>query len=270
MSQNVIFCRQFRYNFTEYKIHLMQIENKRIVITGASSGIGWALLQKLHKINGTQLIAVDIRQLPEEMENVTFIEADMARYEHIEHVFARASFKFKEVDIFFANAGFAYFEKVGKPDYEHIEKIFQVNTIAPLYILQKMMAFGNENLTVITASAMAKLGVPGYAFYGATKAALDRFADAFWYESHPRNKLAIVYPVATRTNFFKQANAEKTPVTPWPSQTPEAVADAIIAGVTNDRKQIFPSALFRGARIPQKLYEIINRPYQKYYAKYLT
>lgn len=247
----------------------MQFENKRIVITGASSGIGWALLNKLHKIEGTQLVAVDIQPLPQKMEDITFINADMSKLEHIENVFAQACFKFKEVDIFFANAGFAYYETVGKPNYERIDKIFKVNTVAPLFILQKMMEMKNDNLTVVTASAMAKLGIPGYALYGATKAAIDRFADAFWHENHERNNLSIVYPVATRTNFFKQANAANTPVTPWPSQTPEQVADAIIAGIKDDKKQIFPSALFRGIRFPQWLYEAINRPYQQYYAKYL-
>lgn len=247
----------------------MQFENKRIVITGASSGIGWALLNKLRKIEGTQIVAVDVQPLPEKMDDVTFIDADMSRFDNIENVFAQSCFKFREIDIFFANAGFAYYETVGKPDYERIENIFKVNTVAPLYILQKMMGMKNANLTVITASAMAKLGIPGYAFYGATKAALDRFADAFWHENHPRSSLSLVYPVATRTNFFKQANTQKTPVTPWPSQTPEQVADAIIEGVLKDKRQIFPSKLFRIGRFLQWLFEVICRPYQRYYAKYL-
>jgi short-subunit dehydrogenase len=247
----------------------MQFQNKRIVISGASSGIGWALLNKLRKIEGIQLVAVDIKPLPETYEDVTFIRADMSNLKEIENVFAQTCFKFSEIDIFFANAGFAYYESVGLPDYERIDKIFKVNTVAPLYILQKMMEMENDNLTVVTASAMAKLGVPGYALYGATKAAIDRFADAFWYENHPTSKLSLVYPVATRTNFFKEANKKDTPVTPWPSQTAEQVADAIIAGVKNDKKQIFPSALFQGIRFPQWFYETINRPYQKYYAKYL-
>lgn len=247
----------------------MQFENKRIVITGASSGIGWALLKKLRQVEGAQIVAVDIQPLPEKFDDITYIEANMSRFDNIENTFAQACFKFKEIDIFFANAGFAYYEAIGKPDYERIDKIFKVNTVAPLFILQKMMEMKNNNLTVITASAMAKLGVPGYALYGATKAALDRFADAFWYENHPKSSLALVYPVATRTNFFKKANAKNTPVTPWPSQTPDQVADAIISGIKAGKKQIFPSALFRGIRFPQWLYEAINRPYQKYYAKYL-
>jgi short-subunit dehydrogenase len=247
----------------------MQFKNKRVVITGASSGIGWSLLNKLRGIEGIQLVATDIQLLPETYEDVTFIRADMSNLDGIENVFAQACFKFKEIDIFFANAGFAYYESVGLPDYERLDKIFKVNTVAPLYILQKMMEMKNDNLTVVTASAMAKLGVPGYAFYGATKAALDRFADAFWFENNPKSKLSLVYPVATRTNFFKQANKEDTPITPWPSQTSEEVADAIIAGVMSDKRQIFPSMLFRIGRFPQWLFEEISRPYQRYYAKYL-
>lgn len=245
----------------------MEIKNKRIVVTGAASGIGWELIKQLSVYNGVQLVAVDLQPLPEEIRGVSFIKTDLSKAEEVDNMFAQACFKFGEIDIFFANAGFAYYETVGEPNFERIEKIFRVNTLSPMYILQKMMTLQNENLTVVTASAMAKLGIPGYAFYGATKAALDRFADAFWYEHHPKNKLTLVYPVATRTNFFRTANRQNTPVTPWPSQTPKAVAEAIIAGVLNDKRQVFPSALFRIGRIPQWLFEQISRPYQRFYAK---
>lgn len=55
------------------------------------------------------------------------------------------------------------------------------------------------------ASGMAFLGIPGYALYAATKAALHRFADSYRWQMDGHRKLTLVYPIATRTAFFRAA-----------------------------------------------------------------
>ena len=116
---------------------------------------------------------------------------------------------------------------------------------SPIYAAWKMKALhlDGEYKVVITASGMAKIGLPGYALYSATKAAVDRFADAYRYELAEPERLMLVYPIATRTHFFNEA-AEKAAPIPWPSQTPEVVAKAILAGIRHDKRVVFPSKLF--------------------------
>jgi short-subunit dehydrogenase len=149
------------------------------------------------------------------------------------------------VDIFIANAGFAYFEAISQPDWAHIEKIYRVNVFNAIYAVEKMQALNGDrsHKTVITASAMAHIAVPGYALYSSTKAALDRFADGYrWQMADPRS-LMLVYPIATRTGFFNAAGSGVP--TPWPSQTPDEVAQAILRGIARDQKSVYPSSIFR-------------------------
>ncbi len=150
-----------------------------------------------------------------------------------------------KIDICIANAGFAYYEKLQKCDYEHIHKIVAVNYIAPIYCLEKMMDInkGRQSYVVFTASAMAKLPLPGYALYSSTKAALDGFAYSFNFEKDTNIHLMVVYPIATKTEFFKTAG-EGTPV-PFPTQTPEKVAKEIIKGIQKNKRYVFPSKIFR-------------------------
>ncbi|MEO8607065.1 MAG: SDR family NAD(P)-dependent oxidoreductase [Chloroflexota bacterium] len=223
----------------------MNIHKSRIILTGAASGIGKALLAQLATYDA-QILAVDINpvDLPSAKARLYAHTADLTKPDEIDSLFQIALEKMDGVDIFIANAGFAYFEKIGAPDWERIERIYRLNVFSPMYALQKMQALNSSNpyCVVMTASAMAKWALPGYALYSSTKAALDSFADAFRYELEPNGRLMLVYPIATRTNFFKTAN-DDTPV-PWPTQTPEVAARAVISGIEHNKNAVFPSSLF--------------------------
>jgi uncharacterized protein len=247
----------------------MEIQGKKIILTGAASGIGKALLNQLAHYQGVMILAVDIQavnDLPASAHIIPF-EADMASPTAIDQMFAFALQKMGAVDILIANAGFAYYEKLGEPDWARLEKIFQVNVLSPIYALQKMKKINPNRpyYVLMTASAMAKLGVPGYAVYGASKAALGRFEDAYRFEQGDLGKLGLVYPIATRTNFFVATGKSEVPV-PFPSQTPEQVAKAMIRGILHNKRAIYPSSLFWFLRFPQWFYEWLNLPYQMYYA----
>ena len=192
--------------------------------------------------------------------------------QQIDALFAFALEKMGGVDIFIANAGFAYYEKIGAPDWDHIERIYRLNVFSPIYTLQKMRALNPSNpyCVVMTASAMAKWALPGYALYSSTKAAIDSFADAYRFELEANGRLMLVYPIATRTNFFKAAS-NTTPV-PWPTQSAETVAHAIIKGIERDKNAVYPSALFHnvwrlGHILPglKGLYQIMqNQSFQRW------
>jgi uncharacterized protein len=257
----------------------MDIQGKKIILTGAASGIGKALLNQLAHYQGVTVLAVDIQATIDGPQptlnsglnsNIIPYQADMANPTEIDQMFDFALAEMGAVDILIANAGFAYYEKLGEPDWARLERIFQVNVLSPLYALQKMKKINVNRpyYVLMTASAMAKLGVPGYAVYGATKAALGRFEDAYRFEKGDLGKLGLVYPIATRTNFFAATGKSEVPV-PFPSQTPEQVAKAMIQGILQNKRAIYPSTLFWFLRFPQWFYEWMNLPYQMYYARVL-
>lgn len=240
----------------------MKIDNKNVVLTGASSGIGLELLYELSN-KGCKVIAVsrNIDKIPR-LQNVHPYKCDVSNKEEIDKLFNYAQELFDNIDIFISNAGFAYYEKIEKPDYEHIDKIFKTNVYAPIYCLEKLININkNKNFTyVITASAVAKMPLPGYALYSSTKAAIDSFQEAYRYEMDKFN-LMVAYPIATRTNFFKSSNGKVAPV-PYPSQSPKYVAKCIIKGIEKNKKYVFPSKTFVVTNTLNRILPFINKIYQ--------
>jgi uncharacterized protein len=248
----------------------MQIAHKNIILTGAASGIGKALLNQLLDFEGIKIIAVDLNGIENYSDKIIPFVCDLSQQTEIDRLFEFAIAQFQTIDIFIANAGFAYYEVIEKSDWQHIEKIFQVNVFSPIYAFQKMkkLNVSREYFVLMTSSAMAKLAIPGYALYGATKAALDRFEDAYRFENQDLGHLSLVYPIATKTNFFNRSveASLKNIVIPFPAQTPEEVAQAMIKGILNNNTHIYPSKLFQFSRFLQKLFEVIASPYQYFYA----
>ncbi|EYE87431.1 short-chain dehydrogenase [Fervidicella metallireducens AeB] len=240
----------------------MKLDNKNVVLTGASSGIGLELLYNLSS-KGCKIVAVsrNIEKIPK-LPNVYPHRCDVSKKDELDKLFDYAKGLFDNIDVFISNAGFAYYEKIEKPDYEHIDEIFKTNVFAPIYCLEKMVDIHKNNsfTYVITASAVAKMPLPGYAIYSSTKAAIDSFQEAYRYEMDKIN-LLVVYPIATRTNFFKTSNDKIAPV-PYPSQSPEYVAKCIIKGIEKNKKYVFPSKTFVVINTLNRIFPFINKLYQ--------
>ncbi|MEL7236755.1 MAG: SDR family NAD(P)-dependent oxidoreductase, partial [Chloroflexota bacterium] len=164
---------------------------------------------------------------------------DLSTQSGTDQLFAHALATMSGIDIFIANAGFAYYEEANDPDWEHLAAIYRVNVFSPFYSIMKMNQINPENpyLTVLTASTMAHWGLPGYALYASTKSALDRFAEAYRMEKPAHAHLMVVYPIGTRTGFFDQSGAPE----PFPLQAPQQVARAVVRGIQRDRKAVYPS-----------------------------
>jgi short-subunit dehydrogenase len=162
------------------------------------------------------------------------------------------------IDLFIANAGYAYYEKIQKPDWEHIARIYQLNVFSAIYSAEKMKALnaGHPYKVVMTASSIGHLPLPGYAIYSGTKAALHAFAQAYRYELENPTSLMLVYPIATRTNFFNTAG-EEVPVM-WPNQPADVVAKAVVKGIESDRTSVYPSRLFRLFSISERILPFIR------------
>jgi uncharacterized protein len=223
----------------------MKLDNKRILLTGASTGIGKALLEELKKFD-VKIVVGDLE--PHMIEDipgkVLSMKCDVSRPENIDLLFSFAMNEMEGIDICIANAGFAYYEILDTEDWEHIERIYRVNVFAPVYCMEKMRSLNidREYCVAVTASAMAKLALPGYALYSSTKSAVDSFAYAYRFEENPNAHITIIYPIATKTEFFKTAG-ENTPV-PFPAQTAGHVARCIVKGIRRNKKSVYPSRLF--------------------------
>lgn len=240
----------------------MKLEEKRVVITGASSGIGLELLKLLLKKGCTVVAAARrIEKLGLSDSKLYLKKCDVSKKEELDDLFAFSLEKMGSIDLFIANAGFAYFEKIDKPNWEHIETIFETNVVSFIYCTEKMKELNGDNPYnfVVTASGMSFLSIPGYSLYSGTKAAIRGFSDAYRYELEKGQHFQVIYPIATKTKFFSNAG-NNIPV-PWPNQNADAVARSIIKGIQKNRKRIFPSKVFFMTNLLNRILPFINMFY---------
>ena len=240
----------------------MDLNGKRVAITGASSGIGLEIL-KLLLADGCR-VAACARQMENigiENENLFLLSCDVSKKEGVDAFFDFALQKLGRIDLYISNAGFAYYEKIGKPDWEHAEAILNTNFVSTVYAAEKMKEIHDNNPYnfAVTASAMGLLSLPGYALYSGTKAAVRAFADAYRYELDKGQHFQVIYPVATKTKFFRRAG-NNTPV-PWPTQEADTVAKRVIRGIRKDKKHIFPSVTFRITNIISRVFPLVFKFY---------
>ena len=229
------------------------ISNKTVVITGASSGIGKAVLEMLAKPeHNNRIIAASrsIQKLTGFGENVTLFPCDLSTREGVDALFDKAAEQFEKIDILICNAGAPYYERYDYEDWDRIEKIFSLNTFSCMYSYSKYLNHlnGREGRLVYTISAMGEMALPGYALYASTKFAMKGFQQAIRIESPKNLKITCVYPVSTKTNFFEVGGAGHKVEQPFPVQTAEAVAKATVRGVERGRKQVYPCPVYLPSR----------------------
>ena len=229
------------------------ITGKRIVITGASSGIGKCLLDKLSadKTNTILASSRSIEKLSGYGDNVVLYNSDLSTKEGIDRLFEKAESMFNKVDLVIANAGAPYYEKMDYVNWDRITNIFNLNTASPIYTYQRYLNHldGREGQLAFTISAMGEMAIPGYALYTSTKFAMKGFQEAIRLEAPKNLKLTAVYPVSTATNFFNVGGNGVKMSRPFPVQTAEVVADRMIKGIAEGKKHIYPCKIFRPSKM---------------------
>ena len=231
------------------------ITSSNIVLTGASSGIGLETLKILAKGEGNKILAVSRtaeKVLSDFSDNVVPMSIDVGSAEAIDRIFEKAGevFSGEKIDIFYANAGFPYYEEYNYTDWDRVKVMFDTNTLSPIYTYTKYLEHldGRNGILAYTVSAIGQMAMPGFAVYSSTKFALHGFQQAIRLEMPKNLQLTCLYPVATDTNFFKAANKiefEK----PFPVQQPDVVARKMVKGIEKGKKTVSPCALFALSKV---------------------
>ncbi|MBO4379078.1 MAG: SDR family NAD(P)-dependent oxidoreductase, partial [Clostridia bacterium] len=182
---------------------------------------------------------------------VILFPCDLSTQEGVDALFAKAEEEFEKIDILICNAGAPYYERYDYEDWERIERIFRLNTFSCMYSYSKYLNHlgGRDGQLVYTISAMGEMALPGYALYASTKFAMKGFQEAIRVESPKNLRITCVYPVSTKTNFFKVGGDGHKMEQPFPVQTAEAVAKAVVRGVERGKKQIYPCPVYRPSRV---------------------
>lgn len=226
----------------------MNLKQKRIVITGGSSGIGYALAQAL-LARGAQVLIVGrdadkaaqaARQLSHESHTVHAVAADVMTDTGRAAILAAARQHLGGLDVLVNNAGGVRAGRLEAIDAETIRRMIDVNLLAPILLTQQalpMLRESGEAAVLNVASAIALVGVPFYAVYAATKAGLARFGEALRRElTNEGVHVLTAYPGGTDTPMMQSNHAG--PDLGFSLEPAADVAKAIADGLASDAFEV--------------------------------
>jgi NAD(P)-dependent dehydrogenase (short-subunit alcohol dehydrogenase family) len=157
----------------------MELEGKKALVTGGTSGIGREVSKQLAALGAEVVLsgrdAVRGAETVAEIEaaggKAKFVAADLADFEAI----ARLAEEAGEIDILVNNAGIFDFAPTPDETRANYESMFDVNVRAPYFLTAAVapkMAGRGGGAIVNVSTMVAELGMPGSSAYAATKAAL--------------------------------------------------------------------------------------------------
>ncbi len=159
-----------------------RFENKVVVVTGGTSGIGLATARAF-AAEGAALFITGRRQdaLDAAVKaiggTVTGVRADMSKLADIDRLYDVVQQSHAQIDILFANAGGGTFAPLGAIDEAHFDEIFATNVKGVLFTVQKALPLLRDGAAVVlTGSVTGSTGNPAFSVYSATKAAVRNFA----------------------------------------------------------------------------------------------
>lgn len=229
----------------------MQLHEKRVVLTGASSGIGRELAQQL-AARGARILLVGRRAgALQELEkaicdaggSAAHIAADITTEEGYSAVVTSANRSLGGVDILINNAGVSSFGCFADTDPAMIEMLFRTNIIAPALLtralLPQMIAQGHGRI-VNLGSIFGSLGFAWFTAYSSSKYALRGFSEALRRELHGTGVgVTYVAPRAVRTAINSAAVYHMAEAVKMKMDEPDTVARWIVNAIEKDRQDAY-------------------------------
>lgn len=207
----------------------MEIEGKRVLVTGASRGLGRALVTAFVDAGASEVLAgarktEDLEAL--RSERVTPVQLDVTSDKDV-----AALGRLGAVDILINNAGVAGFGNPLTMDFAAIQDEIAVNYFGVLRVTRAMapgMIAKHDGVIVNIATAFAKINLPLVGTYCATKAALLSLGQALRaYLVEHGVRVITVMPTTIDTDMSKGADV--------PKMTKEFVAAEILAAIREER-----------------------------------
>ncbi len=217
----------------------MMISGARVLLTGASGGIGCALVTALAR-RGADLVVSsrDPSRLDDVAAGASFVPADLTDEEQVRHLAEEAG----EVDVLINNAGVGWYGNAAQMPCTDVRRLVEINMLAPLLLTRLLlpgMTGRRRGHIVFVGSVAGHLGVENEAVYSATKAALRTYAEALRAEVRRQGVgVSVVSPGAVATQFFEHRGAAYQ--RSWPPAIPaEEVAAAVVHAVERRDNQVF-------------------------------
>ena len=226
----------------------MTLQNKVVVITGASQGLGKVLAEKLAKEGAhVILVARSVRKLKKIVSNLQkqhlhahFFACDISDTAQITQTIHQIFQQEKTIDILINNAGIWTDNEIEQSHPEKRIEAFNINTLGTIAVTQALLPHFKEKKSGYIFTVISTSGIPDsiasdnafWSTYAATKWALTGFTNAL------RSKLAKThikvtgfFPGGIDTNLYENAGKQKAHNQAWMMKV-EDIADIVIFSLT--------------------------------------
>lgn len=227
-------------------------QDKVVVITGASSGIGLGAALTLSKLKAKVVLASrredKLRDLVQNIHSTggqgLAIKTDVASSESVKDMVEQTLNHWGRIDVLIANAGQyirGHFSEIGEKGFE---RSMAVNFFGSLHVIKSVlphMLRQRSGHIVIMNSLDAKKGIVGDGPYVSAKSALDGFGDVLRQElSGSGIHVTSVYPARVDTHMIEHLQV------PWisPKISPEKVVDAMIKAIERKKSIVVVPAIY--------------------------
>jgi NAD(P)-dependent dehydrogenase (short-subunit alcohol dehydrogenase family) len=257
----------------------VELAGKRLLITGAASGIGRALAVAAGRV-GAELILTDrdvalldrtAAELRDDGAHVVLAHpADVSDLAQVQAFAREVHSDGGSVDIVMNVAGIAAWGTVDRLEHRQWRAMVDVNLMGPIHVIEcfvpPMIAAGRGGHLVNVSSAAGLLGLPWHAAYSASKFGVRGVSEVLRFDLRKhRIGVSLVCPggVATPlTDTVQIAGVDQTGAAFKRMQahfrkraaTPEQAADAILRGVRRNRYLVYTSRDVQLAYLLQRVF----------------
>lgn len=213
----------------------MLCTNKRIIITGATAGIGYQLSQQLHTANELIVIARDadkLDKLAQTLPGIVTYQADLADQTAVDEVAQAINTRFDSIDLLINNAAVQYTPTLLADDFDIDNLAHEINlnfthVCRLTYRLLPALLHDKEAVILNVNSGLALAPKTSSAVYCASKAALNIFSQSLRYQLEASN-------IKVQQAFLELVDTGMTAGRGSHKMSAEVAAGKIIHGIERD------------------------------------
>lgn len=208
---------------------MTRFAEKKILVTGGTSGIGRATVERLLSegaaVAATGSNADRLADLKKNQPDVITIHADNADAASADFIADEVKQKLGALDGLFLNAGFGRFMPVEDVTADEFDSQYSVNVRAPLLQAKTLSSLLNDNAKVVINTSIGQnLGMTGGSIYNSTKGALRTIVRVLAREWASRKiNVNAVSPGPVGTDFFNRTGLPKEAIDGFANQILSAV-----------------------------------------------